>query len=341
MADRMLANATAISEFVTDPQYGWLNGTCGETALAIALGCVRHQAATPNDIITIYRDMRARNLAAANGASTIEALTTEAKTQGATIDLEVPYAEPFGYDWRSLLRAVAGHLPVVVEYANAQYLHDVVTGSADEPGVHYHFNCIVGMVEGSDTTDPIYLVADGDNAHAGQIQHYTEQTLAYAVPCAILVLQMEDAMPTLPNGYTQVDPSTVRYDATGVTIHGEVLKLWLQAPAIFGAPRGAEVATSDTTTEQRFYSVIFGAARAADGSWSGLVGDAPHQLDMARGAVVQAQRQIDTLTAQLKAATQPTLFDPAQVAAFAAAVSGPIADAVAKQLAQPTLAHAA
>lgn len=231
----LLANASHLTEFA-----GGYTGTCGETALAVALGCALGQPATDAAMLAITSQMRAAGQAASNGASTIAALHDEAVRQGAVIAAYAPYAEPFDFGWQAYLATYAGQVPIVLEFANAQALTDVVTGARDEAGVHYHFICVVGVAASGE-----YLCADGDNWQVTtRYQTYTTATLAAAVPCAVLALAVPPAAKetnmALPTGWT--DDGTTLTAPNGVVLTEGFRVCYLAHPefaAVAGEPLGA------------------------------------------------------------------------------------------------------
>ena len=168
--------------------YGW-HGTCGQVSLAQAVQAARHgdvaTAAIQSLMNDITHDMQSRGWAAANGAATLWGLARAAEVQGAAIEYEHDYQEPLPIDVRTVLQHNAGVRPIVLQVANGQALRDAVTGAADEQGLHYHAIAVL------DKEPRGYICADGDNPQANDHnQIYTWDTLAAAIPCGILILNM-------------------------------------------------------------------------------------------------------------------------------------------------------
>lgn len=204
---QILPNAQHISEFAAG-----YTGTCGETALAVALaaakGFPKDQAGTTQLMLDLTHDMAAHGLLLnANGESTVTQLAAEATRQGVPIALQWDYAEPFPHDWHQVLLDNAGLKPIVIEVAQAHNLVGQLGTGNDEAGVHYHYVCVVGkQAEG-------YIVADGDNWDVkNTFAIYSYATLQAAVPCGLLML---DILPTPTTG-GNMDPKYFSDAGNGV-----------------------------------------------------------------------------------------------------------------------------
>ncbi len=180
----ILPNAQHIKEF-----YGGYTGTCGETALSVAiaaaLGNPNDKQGTINLMLAITSEMRGLGWASANGASTLWSLAQEAARKHASVALEWDYSEPFNHDWHQVLIDNAGTKPIVLQIAQAFNLKgELGTGNA-EAGVHYHFITVVGKrPEG-------FICADGDNWDIeNAFSIYSYETLQAAVPCGLLMLNV-------------------------------------------------------------------------------------------------------------------------------------------------------
>jgi len=137
-------------------------------------------------------------------------------------------------DWHKALLDSAGLRPILLQVANGQVLADIETGSRDESSLHYHAIAIVGRQDNG------YICADGDNPQVSErFQIYPYETLANAVPCGLLILDMPATVSasSLPAGWT--DDGTTLHAPNGHVVvrgfrqycldHPEVLR-------IFGRP---------------------------------------------------------------------------------------------------------
>ena len=194
MSERqILPHAGHISEFVTDAQGKYWNGTCTQTALEVCLACVEGRAPTQAHMVQITRAMLAQGLCDANGAATLWAVAKVARDSGHNVTLEWDYHEPLAGDWHTVVRTNAGQRPILMQLATGQALTDVETGSHDEGGLRYHAIAICGIQANG------YVCADGDNPEVSErFQIYDYATLVQAVPCGLLVLDMAVAAPSPP-----------------------------------------------------------------------------------------------------------------------------------------------
>lgn len=203
-----------ISEFS-----GGYTGTCGETALSVALCASAGTVVSEQYMVDLTHEMVNHGWASANGASAIGGLTLEAQLRGFTVK-NYGYSEPFNVDWHATLLALAGVKPIVLEIANGQALKDIETGSGENAvNLHYHYICIVGK------QDDGYIVADGDNFQALQrFQIYSYATLQAAQPCAMLVVEMRRGSAGggttvgIPYGWTD-DGKTLRVPNATSVVH--------------------------------------------------------------------------------------------------------------------------
>jgi hypothetical protein len=168
---RLLLRAAAMPEF-----FGY-NGDCGETAELALLHVITGEPMNATNLNTLVKKEIGDHEASASGAEAINAIAQDLRERKIAFDFW-PYAQPFTFDWKTLLRDFAGIDPIILEVANAQAL------SGDEKGVHYHFICVVGFDEASGR----YIVADGDNvaARTNKFAYYTEEMLNAAIPCAAI-----------------------------------------------------------------------------------------------------------------------------------------------------------
>lgn len=285
---RLLPNAKAMSEF-----QGYF-GDCGQTAELAALHCVKGlalDAATLNAIVG--RDV-ARGWAASNGAEPIGAIANDLTQIEGVSCTNYGYSEPFGVDWRRITSDNAGRQPVIFEFANAGNL------PGDEKGVHYHFICVLGVGPSG------YLCADGDNplCRDGTLAIYTEEQLAAATPCALLVVTYtapvgapRPPMPT-PTNTAGLGDGILKYvqakQATG-TFLGESLIPGGEADLYYGNPTGERLAA--------FKDGDF-AYWNGKGMVEGVAGDVVAGLWKANKA---AHDQLATTQTQLQAAQAATL----------------------------------
>lgn len=164
-------------------------GSCGQTALAVAIAAARGTPTTYEGIgelmITLTLTMIAQGIAAPNGASRLSALGQAARDAGCTVTLELPYMAPQMAAWRDLLRTHAGVQPIVLQVARGEALADAETGGRDDAGLRYHAIAVLG------TSAAGYICADSDNPEVTRrFQMYSEETLAEAQPCGLLMLAM-------------------------------------------------------------------------------------------------------------------------------------------------------
>lgn len=195
---RMLPNAVHFREFQNDPVTGHhYTGTCGETALATAMVCASPPIESTQQAIDLMmamtREMMGLGWAGKpNGETTTAHLHDEAIRRGFSIEASsyISYQEPLDLNaLHTLLLAEAGVRPIVLEVARAGNLNSY-NGGNDEPGVQYHFICVVGI-------DPDgYWCNDGDNSAITQhLVLYPWSELEQARPCGVLVLNMQEASP--------------------------------------------------------------------------------------------------------------------------------------------------
>lgn len=205
MALKLLPHSAALSEF-----QGY-TGDCGEDAELAALHVLRPDQ-FPLDaahLNAIVQRMIHAGKAGSKGEEPLSSIAWDLTFLGIKYDY-YPYAEPFGVDWRNLLRANAGERPIIVQLARAGQL------PGDEPGVQYHFVTILG------TDGGVYLVADGDNPDSkkGLLSRYTEANLAAAQICGLIITEAPPGVPMpfspLPGGKSR-DTSTGEVLGTGFT----------------------------------------------------------------------------------------------------------------------------
>ncbi len=239
----ILPHAGHISEFVTDAQGTAWNGTCTQTALEICLAVVEGREPAQAHMVQLTRDMIAKGICGANGAATLWAVAREARDTGHGVALEWDYQQPLQGDWHKALLDNAGLRPILLQVANGQALVDTETGSRDESSLHYHAIAVVGRQDNG------YICADGDNPQVSErFQIYPYETLANAVPCGLLILDMPASASTalLPAGWT--DDGAALHAPNGHVVvrgfrhycleHPEVLRL-------FGRPIEDEHAEAD------------------------------------------------------------------------------------------------
>lgn len=155
MARIILPGFATLSEFIAG-----LNGDCGPTATLSALNAHNPQKwpLTAAALRALDNEEIAGGWAEKNGAQNIPSLDGYLTHIGVAHDT-VGYAQ-FNLDvFHNALKIVAGHKPVIVEWALAGQL------PGDEPGVHFHYSTVGGIDTGP-TGDGVgggYLWCDGDN----------------------------------------------------------------------------------------------------------------------------------------------------------------------------------
>jgi hypothetical protein len=314
----MVPNAMHIKEF-----YGGYNGTCGETALSVALASANATPKTHDDLVnfmlTITTDMRNRGWASANGASTLWSLAREAVTDwGGSIAQENDYQEPLtSTDWHAILKQYAGIKPIVLQIALAYNLRDT-QGSGAEAGVHYHFITVVGIA------DEGYVCADGDNGMAeSRFAIYPYASLLAAVPCGLLMLNIKETPTTMPLPTNWKDANGILTAPNGKTVANDFRNHILAAPAW---PAALVPVTGD-------YGVAGGDRQdfALSLKWNGsstgeLAG--PEFGDQLAAALAAANTAKSQLAAALKAASDAQV---AQKAAEDKAAAAQLAQAAAEK----------
>ncbi len=298
MAGVILADAMRLSEFYVDPRSGkFMNGTCGETALTVALGCVQQRPAQLGDLERITNDMLAQGLASANGASTVTALAAEARRQGAVVRVEADYAEPLTFDWHATLLAYAGYAPVILEVAAAHNLRDVETGAADEAQVDYHYIVIIGRQSDG------YVANDGDQLASNVTWRvYSYADLASAVPCGLLVIDRPAAPPPAKGAAMTIEEFVAANPVLGAII---------RAPYPVAGKTGVLDGTQEAVCQNGKVLAF------PDGSIVG--GICGTQLLAAEAEVTTLTAQVQDLAAKLAAApAAATPVDEAATAAIAA-----------------------
>ena len=182
-----------ITEFVPKSTGGTWTGTCGETALAVAMGASQGFEVTPSFIDQITQEMVSRGEAQPNGGSWTNTLSAYAKRHGYSVIYENDSPGAGWSGWVDYARQYAGIKPIVLNIHNGQALHDIETGAHDEPGLQNHVITIVGKQDNG------YIVADGDNPQVGsRFQVYDKSTIDAAQPQGILVLDMQRPVATVP-----------------------------------------------------------------------------------------------------------------------------------------------
>ena len=191
MATRMLPESVIrMSQFYRAREDGTqFRGSCGQTALAVAITAARGMPATYERVgelmIALTRSMIAKGIAAPNGASRLSALAQQARDEGSTVTLELPYQDPQMAHWRDILREYAGMCPIVLQVARGEALVDAETGKRDDAGLRYHAIAVLGQSARG------YICADSDNPEVTRrFQIYPEATLVEAQPCGLLMLAL-------------------------------------------------------------------------------------------------------------------------------------------------------
>jgi hypothetical protein len=192
---------TVITEFVPKSTGGTWTGTCGETALAVAMGASKGFEVTPSFIDQITQEMVSRGEAQPNGGSWTNTLAAYAKRHGYSIVYENDAPGAGWSGWVDYARQYAGIKPIVLNIHNGQALVDLNTGTRDEPGLQNHVITIVGKQDNG------YICADGDNAMSRNRKFviYDKATIDAAQPQGMLVLDMQRPV-TQPAGGTGVLP---------------------------------------------------------------------------------------------------------------------------------------
>jgi hypothetical protein len=201
----IIAGSEALSEF-----QGYF-GDCGQTAELVALHLIKHLPLDAAHLNQIVRRDIAHGYAGASGAEPLSSIASDLRIASIRFEL-VPYREPFGVSWPTLLHQNAGRNPVVVQVSRAGVLH------GDEPGVRYHFLTIVG----SDGRGG-FVAADGDNqaARQGRLVTYSEAQLVQARPCGLIVCfgaPQPVRHPTAVLPYVFAPDGTARDTETGETL---------------------------------------------------------------------------------------------------------------------------
>lgn len=135
----------------------------------------------------------------------------------------------------TLLLAEAGIRPIVLEIARAGQLNSY-NGGSDEAGVQYHFICVVGIDANG------YWCNDGDNsAITDHLVLYPWSELQQAVPCGVLVLNMQEANPmidiTAVKDYFTASKDGLTWTCNnGNTLHGGILTFWRSQSNPLGFP---------------------------------------------------------------------------------------------------------
>ncbi len=191
----ILPHAKPITEFVPRPNGTLFNGTCTEAAAEECLGISQGRDPTLENVALLAEAMIARGIADLNGATNLDNITTELIAHGARVEAKV-YG-PDQQTWIEIFRAEAGERPVLVQFANANVLHDIYSDLRVEPGVMRHACALVGV-----TPNVCYWFMDPDHPQAQErLVGYTLAELIAAQPYGILVLEMEAQTMVLPTIY--------------------------------------------------------------------------------------------------------------------------------------------
>ena len=164
-------------------------GSCGQTALAVCMACAAGNPSTFEGVgelmIHITQSMIASGIASPNGAARLTAYAQQARTMGAKIRSEIPYHEPL-FDWQELLKEQAGIRPILLQVAHGGKLTDSETGRHDDEALRYHAFAVVGV------RDDGYICADSAHPEiTRRFQIYSLETLVNALPCGMLILEMQ------------------------------------------------------------------------------------------------------------------------------------------------------
>jgi|GEM_PF-5871194 len=228
MSDILLPKAAALLEF-----QGY-TGDCGETAELVFLHIFKSVPLDKDHLNALVREEIAAHNAGPSGSETLAAIGRNLKNQGLAFE-QYGYQEPFNTNWRAMLRDHAGYNGIILQIARGGNL------PGDEPGVHYHFIAVVGQKAGS------YIVADGDSvaARRHQLVTYSEQQLASAAPCGLILITTPVPVenPPMPNTsgldinqaqayFIQIDASHWKCKQNGHIVRDGILDFYRTLPAV-------------------------------------------------------------------------------------------------------------
>jgi hypothetical protein len=141
------------------------------------------------DLAISMRDtMYQRGHAAFNGAARIDNMAIEMRRRGSKILVEIPYtnkqnSEPMRYDWKNAIKNHAGKNGIVLQIAQAYNLKSI---NPFVYNVEYHAIAVVDQTQqGYLCNDPCMPVENE------RFFIYSENMLAYAVPCGLIIAESE------------------------------------------------------------------------------------------------------------------------------------------------------
>lgn len=166
------------NEFAPDKKGKSYNGDCGEFAEDAAIHIVAGIPFSPDEMHVIVQRDIAHGWTSENGG---EPLLSIAKDLDDLHLLYTLYNYPGPSNWLEIVRSEAGYQPIILETSNGQAL------AGDEPGLKFHFICIVGINDLGN-----FLCIDGDNVkrdEAKVLAEYTPTMLEASAPCGLIVVK--------------------------------------------------------------------------------------------------------------------------------------------------------
>ena len=187
-------------------EFQGFSGDCGEFAELSAIHIVAGITLESANLNLLTRRDIDHGWASANGG---EPLSSIADDLTALSLLYTQYSYPGPSNWLAILNEQAGYQPVIMELANGQNL------AGDEPGLQYHFICVVGILKNGN-----FLCCDGDNLardNAKLLCEYTPTMIDGAKPCGLIVVKYPQADPF---GYVVQADGSIIYNASKIHLIG-------------------------------------------------------------------------------------------------------------------------
>lgn len=189
-------------------EFQGFTGDCGEFAELSALHIVSGITLNGANLDLIVRRDIDHGWASSNGG---EPLSSIADDIAALKLLYTEYPFPGPSNWLEILKGEAGYQPVIIELANGQNL------AGDEPGLHYHFICVVGLL-----TNGNFLCCDGDNIRRDAehiLCEYTPTMIDGAQPCGMIVVKYPQAD---DYGYVVEEDGSIIYNHSKIHLTGVI-----------------------------------------------------------------------------------------------------------------------